>query len=303
MSTELVEYQNQKPTFGWVRDGIQGNYDVVWKMIDIIRSSVVKDKGVETEIKQAVALKGLNSYSDSKDIIETVYDLVNSQVTYLKDEAGKTESIKDARTTLEDHWGDCDDYAIVNATLLADLGYEPKIVIGKYPETQSFQHVYCVVYVDGVRYVLDQTLPDATFNKEVQGMQTQEFGVFDERPETDGLQGLFRNFKSLAIQTLSNAKREIPMLSSFAGLGFIGNHALRNVLGTVASDPQSLNELGSVLSGQITDVIIQLQNGRIQQPQNIEKWEKCGQRQQKDAGRTSAAAAQSAERDRSVHSV
>lgn len=265
MSTELVEHKNDQSKFSWVRDGVQGNFDVLWRMIDIVRDSVVKDKGVEDEIKKILSYKGIDSYSDTEVIFSTIFNFVKENVDYLQDVAGNTESIKDARATLQDGFGDCDDLAILNATLLADCGYEPYLVIGKYPENLSYQHVYCCVYADGKRYVFDQALPNSELNREVQGMDVKEFGVFDERPETDGVQGIFRNFKNLVKGTISNAREAAPVLAAFAPFGFIGNSALRSVFGNISNEPQSLNELGSQLSGRITDITIRLQNGLIPQ--------------------------------------
>src|SRR5260221_11469400 len=102
MSTELIEYKNEQPKFSWVRDGIQGNYDVLWRMIDIVRDSVLKDKGVENTVKELLHENDLNSYSDTNAVFSTIFNFVKNNIDYLQDIAGNTESIKDARDTLQD---------------------------------------------------------------------------------------------------------------------------------------------------------------------------------------------------------
>jgi hypothetical protein len=267
MSTGLIEYQDNKATrYALVRDGIEGNFDVLWRMIDIVRETLILDKGFENFIKSMVVANGFDSYSDSTQLFTFLYNFVKhgngifDGVAYLQDIQGRTESIKDARTTLQDGFGDCDDNAILTASILGVLGYTPCFVIAKYPELDNFQHVYTIVYIDNKRFVFDTTIKDGKLNDEVEGMDVQEFCVFDERPETDGILSIARNFKYLAAQTLRNAKDVAPLLSSFLPFGIIGNSVASRLFSGVNNDA-SLNEIASGISSALSNLTIRLQQG------------------------------------------
>lgn len=267
---EIIEYQNHAPTnFGLIRNGVEGNYDIVWRMIDLVRDSVVMDKGLEDFVKQLVVGKGYDAFTDTDQLFKFLYDFVKygdnkifEGVAYVQDIQGRVESIKDARTTLQDGYGDCDDHAILNATILAMLGFSPCFVISRYPEQQSFQHVYTVVYVNGERYVFDTTLPLGKLNDELKETEIQEFCVFDTYAATDGIQSVFRNLKYLLWQTGKNAEKVVPLLSSVLPFGFLGNSIVRTAF-SGTPDFDSLSETGSRVSSELTDTIIELQNNRI----------------------------------------
>lgn len=266
--TGLIEYKNSDNVeYSLVRNGIEGNLDIVWRMIDLVRDSVVLDKGFEDFIKQTVKDEGFSAHSDTQSLFTFLYDLVKhgnglfDGVEYIPDNQGNVESIKDARTTIQDGYGDCDDHAILNATILAILGYSPYFVIAKYPDRESYQHVYTVVYVNGQRYVFDTTIKNGKLNDEVSDMLVSEIGVFDKHSATDGLHGVFRNIKNLVVQTEKNAKSAMPVLSGFLPLGFVGQNIARSLFS--GTNEESISEIGSRISGKITDVIIQLQNHRI----------------------------------------
>ena len=268
MPTGLIEYQQNQPTrYALVRDGITGNLDVLWRMIDLVRETVLFDKGFENLIKNLVVGKGYDAYTDPDAIFSLLYDFVKygdagfNGVAYLQDIKGRTESIKDARTTLQDGFGDCDDNAILTASMLAVLGYSPCFVIARYPESDSFQHVYTVVYLSDKRYVFDTTIENGHLNSEVDDMQTEEFCIFESRPETDGIPSVARNFKNLFTQTLRNAQVAAPVLSGLLPFGIIGNRAASMLFS--GADDSSINELASRINGEMTDIIIQLQQGII----------------------------------------
>lgn len=267
--TGLLQYENNQVTFkGLVRDGVQGNLEVLWHMMDVVRDTTVKDKGFEDLAKQIEIESGNDSYSDTDKLLSTIYDFVKQHVKYLQDIYGKTESIKDARTTLRDGYGDCDDNAILTASFLAVLGFEPYFVIAKYPEATAFQHVYTVTYVNGKRYVFDTTIENGKLNDEYENTIKEEFPIFQDRPEMEGLQSAFRNFKYLALGTKKNIEQTAPLLSGFLPLfgGFIEKTLARSAFSGL-SDSQSLNELGSEISGKIHNAYIDLQNGRITKQQ------------------------------------
>lgn len=270
MATEIVEYQNDQPTFSIIRDGIAGNIDIVGRMIDLVKDSTVLDKGVENLIKQRLVDWQLDSFSDTEAIFNAIYNFVKygdngfDGVTYIKDIQGRIESIKDARTTLQDGYGDCDDFSVLYATILSMLGYEPCFVIARYPDQETFSHIYTATYVNGERYVFDGILPNGHLNDEADGLIKEEICVYDETNEFNNtVKSVMRNIKNLMLQTKRNAKQVAPQLAGFLPAGFLVKQAARNMFSGISDSVSSLSETGSQLSGEITDIIIRLQNGNI----------------------------------------
>lgn len=274
MSTQLVTYNaTDKPSFGIVRDGVQGNYDIALKMIDVIRNSVTADKGLEDFVKGAGANhlfgeKGYTSYSPIEDTLERVYEFVKNNVRYASDIAGKVESIKSARQTLSDGYGDCDDQTILTATILAILGFEPKVVLAGYGNNANFQHVYTTVNVKGKRYVLDTILENGKLNDEVPTSKKYEIGVFDYLPALDGFQGLFFQLKSAARNLKRDTYSALPTILGAlpTGFGYIANTVLHTGVNALSDNDlysKSASEIGSEINIELDGIIQQLYNKSI----------------------------------------
>jgi predicted transglutaminase-like cysteine proteinase len=269
MTTGLIEYKNDHPKYSFVRDGIAGNMDVIGRMIDIVKDATVLDKGFEDFVKQTTANNGFNAYSNTDDLFKFWYSFIKypsevfTGVDYIQDIKGRTESIKDARTTLQDGYGDCDDFAILYATILADLGYSPCFVLAKYPESDTFQHVYTVVYVNDKRYVFDGTIPNGTLNSEANGLDKTEVCIYDENEFTHPVKAAFRNLKNLVLQTKKNAQSAAPQLIQLLPMGGLLEKTVASSLFSGAQEEQSFNTLASELSGEITDAVIRMQNGTL----------------------------------------
>ena len=278
MPLDLVEYRSNdpKPKFGLVRDGVAGNVDVVLRMVDIVKNEVILDKGFEDFVKQTTAAAGLDSFSDPKDIFEFWYNYLKNGndnfdgVAYIADVQGNIESIKSARRTIEDGYGDCDDQAILIATILAVLGYSPCFVIARYPDSETFSHVYTVNYENGKRYVFDLTIPNGKLNDEIKNAVTDEFCIFDNTSLINGAEAALRNIKYLGLETQSNIKKSIPLLAGLLPLGFIG-HSLANaaLFSGIEDKRLSFNSYASDVSGRLTDIIIKLQNGLLTRDQAL----------------------------------
>lgn len=269
MTTELIQYSNDQPKFSIIRDGVNGNMDIVGRMIDLVKDSTVLDKPLEDLIKQRLHANNLDSYSSADDIFNYVYDFVKygddnfSGVDYIQDVQGRVESIKDARTTLQDGYGDCDDFSVLYATILSLLGFQPCFVIARYPDQETFSHIYTVAYADDKRYVFDGIIPNGHLNSEADGLVKQEICVYDDTNEFNHpVRSIVRNIKNLVTQTKRNAIHVAPNLAGFLPASFLVKQAARNVFSGL-QDVQSLNELGSQLSGEISDITIRLQNGNV----------------------------------------
>lgn len=274
MSTEVeIQTGSERPLYTlFVRDGIPGNYDVVYQMIKIIRNSCDYDKSIEALAKQLLIDNGLDSYAAEKDQFEIVFNFVKSHVIYIQDIAGAIESLKSARQTISDGWGDCDDHAVCNATLLGCLGFESvKIAMARYgANDKTFGHVYCVAYSsDGARYVFDTSLPDAKLNDEVKPYEVHEINVFGTVNGLDGWSGLFNNLRTAFRTNLKTATTLLPQAANVLPLGFVAGQAFSagaNLLNSATStnpDALSLSNTASKINRSLDDLIVQLNQQTI----------------------------------------
>jgi predicted transglutaminase-like cysteine proteinase len=252
----------------YVRDGVAGNVQVVYQMIRTIRNNVDFDKGIEAVAKNVLTSHGLDSYSPARDQMQAVYDFVKANVAYIQDIAGRVESIKSARQTLSDGYGDCDDHTNTNATLLGCLGFENVCVaLARYDQNDpTFSHVYCVAYQDGKRYVLDTTLPNGKFGDEVRAVDIKEVNVFGDVQGLDGFGGVFNNAYYQAKKLGKAATQVIPHAVSFLPLGFIPSNALATgaaLLNQNGYEQLSFNATASRINQELDKIIYDLMRSRI----------------------------------------
>lgn len=238
MSTEL-----QKPDAtgrierDFIRDGIAGNIDVLFEMARVVRHAVSYDKGLEYYAKQLLIRHGLNSYSDTGTVCEAIFNslrpvydadgFLKSGVAYIEDIGGRVESIKTPRATLSDGYGDCDDQAILVASLLGCVGFEDvRIVMAKYAANDpTFSHVYCAAYKDGKRFVLDTTLPQGELNKEIKPFEKKEINVFDNIEGLDGFGGALNNARYHGRKFAKAAIKALPAAAETLPFGFLAANA------------------------------------------------------------------------------
>ncbi len=271
MSTQVtIQMDNTRPLYRkLVRDGKAGNMDIIYEMIRLIRNDVDYDKSVEGVAKHILINNGLNSYSPIVDQLEAIFNFVNSNVVYIQDVAGRIESLKSARQTLSDGFGDCDDEAVLNATLLGCIGVEDvRIAMARYSaDAETFGHVYTVAYDHGQRYVFDTNLPDAKLNKEVKAYEVKEIPVFADVKGLDGLSGFYYNARSQARKTARMAAQIVPRLGAVLPLGFLADHALTTGVNMIESatgkQALSLPATASSINEQLDQIIVGLTGSRI----------------------------------------
>lgn len=239
MSTKLHTPNERGGTdFLIVRDGVAGNYDVIYEMIRVIRRAVENDKGLEVYAKDILISRQLDSYSEPITICNAVmeqlkpeYDgqgFLSSGVAYISDKGGRIEDIKSPRQTLSDGFGDCDDQTILVAALLGCVGFEDvRIAMTRYaPDDPSFTHVYAVAYKDGKRFAMDTTIPDPRVNREVKPYEIKEIGVFDEVDGLDGVSGFYNNTRYHSRKFAKAALEALPNVAEVVPLGFVIGNAL-----------------------------------------------------------------------------
>lgn len=270
MSTEVIIQQSGKrPLYRqFVRDGIAGNYDVIFDMVRIIRNSVDYDLGIEHTAKQILTDAGLDSYSEPQDQLQAVFQYVANNVKYIQDIAGRIESLKDARATLRDGWGDCDDQTILNCTLLGDLGFEDvKIAMARYADTDTtFAHVYCIVYVNGRRFVMDTSLPHAAFNQEIKPFEVKEISVFkDDKGLT--FAGAYNHVRHHARKLARFTVRAVPSAVNVLPLGFLAGNAIAtgaSLIDTATGNTAlSLSATASNINAELDRIILELLESKI----------------------------------------
>jgi len=126
----------------WLRKGKEGSLQTAIEMAKLVRHAAVSDEGLERFTVQKLIDARLDSHSRPEDIIEVIFRFVQS-IPYIYDPAGSFDSVQDARHTLAKGYGDCDDLAVLLATMLALVGYKPRFVLARYKEvTTGFDHVY-----------------------------------------------------------------------------------------------------------------------------------------------------------------
>lgn len=268
MPTELQTFESREARERrvFIRDGIPGNLEVVYAMIRLTRQSVKDDHYLEAVAKGLV--KGDDYFDNTVRIFESVFNFVKDNVRYIPDVAGRIESIKSARVTLADGWGDCDDHAILSASLLGCLGFEDvRFCMTKYlPTDTTFVHIYTVCYQKGKRYVFDTTLPNSTLNKEVKPLEAQEFAIFQDVPGLDGLSGLYTNARYAARSLVGAVSKGIPAVVATMPLGFAFGNALAtgaNFITQSNTKPLSSNAIASRINQELDSIINDLLQSRI----------------------------------------
>jgi predicted transglutaminase-like cysteine proteinase len=94
---------------------------------------------------------------DQLSEVEALFTFVQSSIRYVKDIYG-VETLSSPDRTLESGQGDCDDQAVLLASLLEAIGYQTCFKLAGYSST-DFQHVYTCVFVNGDLINLDTTEP------------------------------------------------------------------------------------------------------------------------------------------------
>ena len=251
----------------FVRDGVSGNYAVVTEMVRITKRAVNYNRTFEKLVKDFIISKGLDSYSKDTDIFNAIYNFVHSRVKYVLDAAGKVENIKSPTDTLSDGFGDCDDLAIVCASMLGVLGFEDvRFCMARYAENEpSFVHIYTVCYEKGKRFVFDATLPNGKLNDEVKAFEKREVAIFNET-ETLTLSGFLYEAKRAFRGASKTAIRALPTATQFLPIGFFSGAALAtsaNILTNNAEQKLSASETVSKINRQLDKIIIELRANRL----------------------------------------
>lgn len=174
-----------------VGNGIKGNLDTIAVMKKMAREYSRNDlvKRLATNILHHRNIPSHHYLQEAA----AIGDFVRTHVRYVKDPVG-TESLQapdmmiKMMTEVGYSMGDCDDMALLIATLLMSVGIQPYFRAIKYSDkSPSFNHIYVVVYENNIadttspgpikRLVLDAIVKDKPIGFEIKHPFGQEFKV------------------------------------------------------------------------------------------------------------------------------
>jgi transglutaminase-like putative cysteine protease len=148
-------------------------------------------KSVQNAEMRKLALQITNKCPerDQRCEAEAIYHAIKNRVRYTGDIGpirhpdGKVEGIdlyQSAKRTWEFSGGDCDDHAILGATLLALNGIEPRLRVVRQRKDPDWSHVFCGGMINGRFVPLDTTLPgNRSFDKEGVYVKGVDFKAVD----------------------------------------------------------------------------------------------------------------------------
>lgn len=164
-------------------DGIQGNKETIKVMTKVARERAGHP------VVQTFARNILLSYHvPSQDYVDealAIGDYVLKHVRYVRDPDG-IEQLQDPVTMIDQitrgiSQGDCDDMALLIATLLIAIGHQPYFRAVRYKDSSGpYNHIYVVVYERNwgspkMRVVLDAILKRAPIGTEVRHKSGDEY--------------------------------------------------------------------------------------------------------------------------------
>lgn len=261
----IIESDAGEPIFTYIRNGREGNFETVYRMIHLIIDATQRDKGLEVFVKRHL-IKDFAEWREAEPVLKRIFNFVQKNVKYIPDISGRVEAIKSARKTLADGFGDCDDYTVLIATILGMIGYEDvRIVLARQSAINtSFNHVYPVVYVNDKRYVLDTGYKG--FNDEIPAIEYQEVPVFQNNEIIDELTSALFRVKNAIVGDGGKLVSSLPALTQLLpfGLGFVGSQILTQATGMLSGGMQkSPNCIGSEVIAKLDDIIQKLYSGEL----------------------------------------
>jgi hypothetical protein len=188
MQPEMLLGENStKVKNGSVGSGIVGNYNTIE-----IMKRVARDRSRSPLIRE-LTLRVLDGYGIKSqnylDEARVIGDYVQKKVRYVRD-INNVETLHDPLTLIDQikrnqAHGDCDDMALLIATMLLSIGHQPCFTIVKYHTNANggFNHIYVTVYEKNygqknkTRLVLDAILKRHPIGTEVKYKSKEEISI------------------------------------------------------------------------------------------------------------------------------
>lgn len=217
----------------WLVEGKPGNLQTLRAMRALIRRDLGLDGHIQDEGLRRFAAQVVQTYGGGgfnwQTRIRAIWLYVVRQFDYIPDPTGGNENLADARETIRDGWGDCDDLAILIATLLGMVGVSTSLRMARYtPNVNGFEHVYVVAHVPSGDLVLDTAHKGARIGAEVRFKEAftlpviefaeQLRGVMDfalQSGSAIGAAGFQSGAKGAAITGITVGVSAIPVVGQF----------------------------------------------------------------------------------------
>ncbi len=133
-------------------DGEAGIFDTLRLM-----RRMVNDYKTDAGIRQAALnVTFMTPAQDEASEVEALYCFVRDHIRYTKDVHG-VETLATPDKTMAMRVGDCDDQAVLLASLLESVGYPTRFVIEGYTDGGTWEHVYLETCLCGQWVALDPT--------------------------------------------------------------------------------------------------------------------------------------------------
>lgn len=138
-------------------DGPAGIFETLRLMRSIIDRAKLQPK-MRARVAQLLTLVPQKDWLEE---IGTLFDFAQNRIRYMSDIAG-IETIAEPEQTIQIGAGDCDDKAVLLATMLEVAGYPTRLIATGYSYPGVFEHVYIAAMLpDGSFLPLDASEPHA----------------------------------------------------------------------------------------------------------------------------------------------
>lgn len=143
--------------------GVEGIYRTA-RLLRRIRNKYKTNPKIRVKALEIVSNIPVRTPTPYLEYIQAIYDYLSKNMRYLRD-ANLVDTIQTPEITLDFMSGDCDDMAVLSASLLESIGYRTQFVITGY-DARPFCHVYIYVFTpDGKRYPFDVTVRKFGFER------------------------------------------------------------------------------------------------------------------------------------------
>lgn len=194
--------------YQWLEHGRAGNVQTLREMAKLVREDIQTDVGLQDYANGILLAAGVRGNVRGLTFreIEAIFNFVKYDpfkkrgIIFRRDPTGGFEAIQDPRITIKRGFGDCDDFAVLLATLLGLVGYPTRFVVIKVnPDTNGFDHVYLEVLAPGGKWLaLDPTNEKAIPGWEAHPViERRTFKIFSDNPAGDDLEGFKSFFKKI----------------------------------------------------------------------------------------------------------
>jgi hypothetical protein len=168
---------------------VKGEFKTIKKVANLDDTIHLMKEVVATTLEDTLALSEMLKASTQKQTCSNIWNFCFNHLQYTKDEMGKEQVRRPARTWQDRKQGvDCDCMSVFIGSILTNLDIPFSFRLTKY-QSNEFEHVYIIAHTDNGILILDAVVHE--FNREVQysakkdiNMELQYLNGFED--ENDG---------------------------------------------------------------------------------------------------------------------